>query len=77
MGGRVVGLGVDLTTVRRAGQWLTVGIGVDAVRGTVLSLDLLPNGETATLTARVNDLATVLGAEILVSEDADAYRWCR
>ena len=36
-GGRVVGLGVDLTSVRCAGQWLTVGVSVDAVRGTVLS----------------------------------------
>ena len=50
-GGRVVGLGVDLTSVRCQGQWLTVGVSVDAVAGTVLSLDLLPNGETATLSA--------------------------
>ncbi len=48
-GGRVVGLGADLTSVRCGGQWLTVGVSVDAVRGTVLSLDLLPNGEAATL----------------------------
>ena len=73
-GGCVVGLGVDLTSVRCAGQWLTVGIGVDAMRGTVLSLDLLPNGETATLTAWVQDLATALGAEVLVSDDADPFK---
>lgn len=73
-GGHVVGLGVDLTSVRCAGQWLTVGVSVDAVRGTVLSLDLLPNGETATLSAWVQDLADVLGAEILVSDDADGFK---
>ena len=73
-GGRVAGLGVDLTSVRCAGQWLTVGIGVDAVRGTVLSLDLLPNGEAATLTAWVQDLASVLGATLLVSDDADSFK---
>ena len=73
-GGRVVGLGVDLTSVRCAGQWLTVGISVDAVTGTVLSLDLLPNGETATLTAWVQELATLLGAEVLVSDDADPFK---
>jgi hypothetical protein len=33
------------------GAWLTVGVGVDAVRGTALTIDLLPNGEAATLTA--------------------------
>jgi hypothetical protein len=70
----VVGLGVDLTSVRCTGQWLTVGVSVDAVAGTVLSLDLLPNGETATLTAWVQDLATALGAELLVSDDADPFK---
>jgi transposase-like protein len=73
-GGRVAGLGVDLTTVRCAGQWLTVGVSVDAVRGTVLSLDLLPNGEAATLSAWVAELAAVLGAEIVVSDDADPFK---
>jgi len=73
-GGRIVALGADLTTVRCAGQWLTVGIGVDAVRGTVLSLDLLPNGEAATLRAWIAALAAVLGAEVLVSDDADPFK---
>ena len=73
-GGRVVGLGVDLTSVRCAGQWLTVGVSVDAVAGTVLSLDLLPNGETATLTAWVQEVAAAIGAELLVSDDADPFK---
>jgi hypothetical protein len=73
-GGRVVGLGVDLTSVRCRGQWLTVGVSVDAVAGTVLSLDLLPNGETATLTAWVQELAAALGADVLVSDDADPFK---
>ena len=73
-GGQVAALGGDLTSVRCAGRWLTVGVGIDAVRGTVLSLDLLPNGEAATLSAWVQELATVLGAEILVSDDADGFK---
>ena len=73
-GGRVVGLGVDLTSVRCAGQWLTVGVGVDAVNGLALSIDLLPNGETTTLAAWVQDLAAAIGAEILVSDDADPFK---
>lgn len=72
--GRVVALGADLTSVRCGGAWLTVGVSVDAVRGTVLSLDLLPNGETATLSAWVQDLAEVLGAEVLVRDDADGFK---
>jgi hypothetical protein len=73
-GGRVVGLGVDLTTVRCAGAWLTVGVGVDAVRGTALSIDLLPNADAATLTAWVSALADAIGAEIVVSDDADPFK---
>src|SRR4051812_34436392 len=73
-GGRVVGLGVDLTSVRCAGQWLTVGIGVDAVNGLALSIDVLPNGETATLSAWVAELAAAIGAELLVSDDADPFK---
>src|SRR4051812_16529793 len=73
-GGRIVALGADLTTVRCAGQWLTVGISVDAVAGTVLSLDLLPNGEAATLRAWIAEVATVLGADLLVSDDADPFK---
>ena len=73
-GGRVVALGVDLTSVRCAGQWLTVGVSVDAVHGTALSVDLLPNGDAATLTAWVAELAAAIGAEVLVSDDADAFK---
>jgi transposase-like protein len=73
-GGHVVALGVDLTNVRCAGQWLRVGVSVDAVHGTVLSLDMLPNGEAATLTAWVREVAEALGAEILVSDDADPFK---
>jgi len=73
-GGRVVGLGVDLTSVRCAGAWLTVGVGVDAVHGLALTVDLLPNGEAATLTAWVAELAAAIGAEVLVSDDADGFK---
>src|SRR5215212_9999211 len=73
-GGQIAARGVDLTSVRCRGQWLTVGISVDAIKGTVLSLDLLPNGETATLTAWVQELAAVVGADLLVSDDADQFK---
>jgi transposase-like protein len=73
-GGRVVGLGVDLTSVRCAGQWLTVGVGVDAVHGLALTVDLLPNAEATTLTAWVAELADAIGAAVLVSDDADAFK---
>jgi hypothetical protein len=73
-GGRVVGLGADLTSVRCKGEWLTVGVSVDAVSGLALSVDLLPNGEAATLTAWVTELAEAIGAAVLVSDDADGFK---
>lgn len=73
-GGRVVGLGTDLTSVRCKGRWLTVGVSVDAVDGLALTVDLLPNGEAATLTAWVEELAAAVGAEVLVSDDADGFK---
>jgi hypothetical protein len=73
-GGHVVGLGADLTRVRCGGQWLTVGVGVDAVTGLALSVDLLPNGEATTLTAWVQEAAAAIGAEVLVSDDADPVK---
>ena len=73
-GGRVVGLGADLTSVRCKGEWLTVGVSVDAVTGLALSIDLLPNGEAVTLAAWVAELADAIGAEVLVSDDADGFK---
>lgn len=60
-----------LTSVRCAGQWATVGVGIDAGRGTVLRLDLLPTGKAATLAAWVQEVASKLESEVLVSNDAD------
>jgi hypothetical protein len=69
-----VGLGADLTSVRCGGKWLTVGVSVDAVTGMALTVDLLPNGEAATLSAWVSDLAEAIGAAVLVSDDADGFK---
>ncbi len=73
-GGRIVGLGADLTSVRCGGQWLTVGVSVDAVQGTVLSLDLLPNGEAATLNGRGTRPGGSARGRVLVSDDADGFK---
>jgi transposase-like protein len=73
-GGRVVGLGTDLTSVRCNGAWLTIGGGVDAVGGTALSIDVLAGADAATLAAWVRDLAAAIGAVVLVSDDADPFK---
>lgn len=73
-GGGVRALGVDLTSVRCDGRWLTVGVSVDAVSGLVLTVDVLANAEAETLRAWVGELAAAVGAEVLVSDDADAFK---
>jgi len=70
----VAALGADLTSVKCRGQWLTVGVGVDAVHGLALTVDLLENGEATTLTAWIGELAAVVGATVLVSDDADGFK---
>jgi hypothetical protein len=70
----VAALGADLTSVKCAGQWLTVGVGVDAVHGLALTVDVLDSAEAATLTEWIGDIATVVGATVLVSDDADGVK---
>jgi hypothetical protein len=67
-------LGVGLTSVRRNGQWLTVEVGVDATNGLVLTVDVLPNAKTETLTAWVGELADAARAAAVVSDDADGFK---
>src|SRR5680860_608311 len=73
-GAGAAALGADLTSVKCAGQWLTVGVGVDAVHGLALTVDVLENGEAATLTAWIGEIAAAVGATVLVSDDADGFK---
>ena len=40
----------------------------------VVSIDILPDAEAATLSAWVGEIAAAVGTEILVSDDADAFK---
>lgn len=73
-GPAVAALGADLTSVKCQGHWLRLGVSVDAVGGLALTVDVLENGETATLTAWIGEVAALVGAEVLVSDDADAFK---
>lgn len=53
----VAALGADLTSVKCKGAWLTVGVTTDAIEGTTLTIDLLENGEAATLQKWVQEVA--------------------
>ena len=70
----VAALGADLTSVKCNGEWLTVGVSVDAVGGAALTVDVLDSGEAADLIAWLTEVAAAVGAELLVSDDADGFK---
>ncbi len=70
----VVALGADLTSVRCKGEWLSVGVSVDAQEGIALTVDILDNAEAQTLKSWVQEVAAAVGAEVLVSDDADGFK---
>src|SRR5690606_22523917 len=67
-------VGADVTSVRCNGQWVTVGIAVDAVNGMVLSIDLLPGEDAQQLQAWLEPILDAVDAEVVVSDDADAFK---
>lgn len=73
-GYRTQAVGADVTSVRCNGQWLTVGIAVDAINGMVLSIDELPGEDAEQLKAWLSPILDAVDAEVLVSDDADAFK---
>lgn len=67
-------LGSDVTSVKCNGQWLALGLCVDDTTGLVLSVDELSAEDAETLKEWLAPVAEAVGAEILVSDDADAFK---
>ncbi len=64
----------DLTRVRCAGDRLVVGIAVDDESGAELTVDVLDGEDAATIEKWLKEVAEAVGAEVLVSDDADAFK---
>ena len=73
-GYRTKAVGADVTSVRCKGKWLPLGISVDAVNGMTLSIDELPGEEAEQLKAWLEPILDALDADVLVSDDADAFK---
>jgi transposase-like protein len=67
-------VGADVTSVRCNGKWVTVGIAVDAVNGMVLSIDHLPSEDAEQLQAWLEPILDAVDADVVVSDDADAFK---
>jgi hypothetical protein len=73
-GYRTGALGADVTSVRCKGKWLPLGISVDAVNGWTLSIDALSGEEAAELQEWLEPILDAVDADVLVSDDADAFK---
>jgi transposase-like protein len=67
-------VGADVTSVRCNGKWVLVGIAVDAINGLVLSIDQLPGEDAEQLKAWLEPILDAVDADVLVSDDADAFK---
>lgn len=67
-------LGGDITSVRCNGEWLALGLTVDDTNGLVLTIDDLSAEDTETLKEWLEPIATAVEAELLVTDDADAFK---
>jgi hypothetical protein len=71
---RTPALGGDVTSVKCHGQWLLLGLTVDDVHGLVLTVDPLPGEAADELETWLAPIATAVGAQLLVTDDADAFK---
>ncbi len=73
-GYRTKAIGADLTSVKCKGKWLSIGAVVDPINGLVLCVDHLDGEDAQTLKDWVEPIADQVGAETLVTDDADAFK---
>ena len=67
-------LGGDLTSVKCAGQWLHLGLTVDALSGLALTIDEVSAEDAKTRKDWIEPIAASVGASVLVTDDADGFK---
>ncbi len=71
---KVIAMGADLTGVKCKGEWLSLGITVDAQEGIALTVDIMDDGSAQRLKEWVGKVADAVGAQVLVTDDADGFK---
>jgi transposase-like protein len=71
---RTPALGGDLTSVKVKGKWFPLGLTVDDTTGLALTVDGLSGEDASTLKEWMEPIAETVGAEIVVTDDADAFK---
>jgi len=67
-------LGTDCTHVKLRGQDKVVIQSIDAEKGTTLEIEILPAEDERSIVRYIGRIAKLVGAEYLVSDDADAFK---
>jgi len=67
-------VGADVTSIRCNGKWIPVGIVVDETNGIVISIDALPGEDTEQLKTWLEPILNAVDADVLVTDDADAFK---
>lgn len=67
-------VGGDLTYVEYQGEQAIIGVAIDVEQGIVLDIELLNNEEADTIEAWLHPLLGSVGAEVLLSDDQDAFK---
>lgn len=73
-GYRTRALGADLTSVKCKGQWLPIGVTVDALTGLTLTIDAVSAEDAQTLKEWLEPIIEAVDARVLVTDDADALK---
>ena len=63
-----------MTSVKVKGEWYPLGLTVDDTTGLVLTVEGLSGEDAATLEEWMAPIAEAVGAEVLVTDDADAFK---
>jgi len=71
---RTPAIGGDLTSVKCNGHWLPLGLTVDDITGLVLTVEELSGEDAPTLQDWMAPIAERVGAELLVTDDADGFK---
>jgi phosphotransferase system HPr-like phosphotransfer protein len=67
-------LGSDCTHLKVNGQDKVVIQSIDVEKGTTLEIEILPGEDEKTIVRYIERMAKLVGAEVLVSDDADAFK---
>jgi len=71
---KVAVLGIDFTHVKRLGQDTIVAVASSILSGAALDFEIIDDESAPTITRWIRELADSVGAEVLVTDDADALK---